>query len=496
MVQRRGKILAVSAIYGAGQALISGVVIFVIYREVNRTVGVSAFGVWAVIYSFVTFAKLANFGLGLGVPKYLASAAECGGDGWQLVTSAAAGTFVVLSIVGAAGYYPACHLLPRVFRGSDLALAHSLLKYAFVQLVVTETAAIFQTALDGIMRTKTRALINIGGQIFSLALTIILMPKIGLLGFVYAQLLQQFGVLVFAGGVAKNALAPDAKNFPTVKVRYLSQLARYGWSLQVSTLFLLLTDPFVKGLVAATAGAANAGYFEIANQIYSRLRILGNSASQALVGGYAHAAQEGSGGVKALYAANLRLLVAAMLPLTALTLLWLPVIAHLLSISNAIEFERLAVILFAPAAMVTLSLPAYVMNIATGRAYVNTGAQMAAGAAVVLSSIVLSKIGWGNGVAFGYAIGISVANWGLLHVQARFIGVRIRGIVWLNRFSVVAAAACATYAIGNLEVGGGAWFGGVGLRIAFTALAVASIVYDIRSFLMAKRVAAGELRKR
>lgn len=221
-------------------------------------------------------------------------------------------------------------------------------------------------ALDGCRRMDLRAGLVVGAQALMLVAAIALVPTFGLQGLAWAHLAQSGVLLVGSWLLLRRTLpgspvGPFRWSFPVLK-----RVIGYAANVQAGTLFMLLSDPLAKALVARFGGVSAAGYYELANQALMRLRALFISANQAMVPHAATLLTRASSDLSDVYEANRRTLLVTAFPLFALLVAWSPYFSLLLTGDVSPQFANMLALLSMGWLANLISAPAYFFTLPAG----------------------------------------------------------------------------------------------------------------------------------
>lgn len=292
-----------NAVSAAMQVIVVGTIYFFLYRYLIKILGPSQMGVWALVVSTSSIANFANFGFTSGLVKFVADYRETAVAAQmnKLVFTAFISIlcfFIVFLFIG----YISVNLIIRLVIGPQyVALAIKLLPYALLCVFINELSGIFTSVLDGFQKNYVRNFIYIGGSISFLGLAYQLVPRYGLIGVTYAQIIQS--VLIFISVVISGTLY--LKGFSFFKWDWDKQIFKilisYGSKFQLVSLLQLLYEPATKMLLSRFGGLPNVAYYEMASRLINQVRALIVNANQVLIPVVAQASHSGTNAVISLY---------------------------------------------------------------------------------------------------------------------------------------------------------------------------------------------------
>jgi O-antigen/teichoic acid export membrane protein len=378
------------------QTIVSGIVLFVLYRYLVRRLGPEQLGLWSVILASTSVARLSELGMTGSVVRFMAryraehEDQQCS-EVIQTATISIAGSMMILSV---AAFPFLSGILTHFLPITAMPLAVTLLPWAVSSLWLTSVAAVFQSGLDGCQRMDLKNIIMIIGNIMFLLASFALVPTYGLEGLAISQVAQAAFILISSW----VALRRQISELPIIPFNWsaskFKEMLHYAVNLQIASVTLLFFDPVTKMLMSRYGGLSSAGYYEMASQVVVKVRAVLTSASQALTPAAAELPKEAIRQVCELYNKSYQLVFfATILIFTALVLAFPPLsIIWIGQIDN--EFIGPGIILAIGWGLNTLSTPAYFINLGTGDLQWNT-----------FSHALIAVVNLSLGVALGHAYG-------------------------------------------------------------------------------------------
>jgi O-antigen/teichoic acid export membrane protein len=410
--------LASNAMVSMANVVLGSVLVFLLYRLLLHRLGPETLGVWSLLVASISAARLSELGMAAGATRFVATARALGDERGAIKVVETA--TVSLLVLGAFGALIALPLLPRVLgmfmAGEGLAVALQTLPWALVAFAIGLAGGAAQSALDGCQRMDLRVWMALAGQMVLLGASVLLTRGHGLAGVAIAQVLQSLVVLVgswalLRGQIRGLPLLPRRWDYATFR-----RIVGYSALFQFNSLMLLLLDPLVKITLTRFGGLSATAYFDMANQLVQRLRMLPVAAIQALVPAMAHAEAQGSNLVRDLYVVSYRVTFAATVAGFCLAAALVPVISAVWIGHEEGLFMGAAWICLAGWALNCVGTPAYFGNIGAGTLVTNTVGH-------VVQIVLCSLLGWwggtwgAHGVTAAYAIAIAVGG---LYIQIVF----------------------------------------------------------------------------
>ena len=286
--------------------------------------GAASFGIWSVVLATVSTSRLFELGISAAVIRYVALDKTNNNEKSvsETIQTATIGLILFLSFLIPILYFPLNYFFPIIFEDLALEDAQTLLPFALFSLYVNVIASVFQAGFEGYQRMELRALINYfrtnyyanNGNIF------------------YSKSWVNWNglctgnssiIFIFLGWILLRFVI---KNLPYLPYKFsmnkIKLMLPYGLNVQAASFFMLFFDPLTKALMTKFAGPAAAGYFEIANQVASKVRAIIITTNQAIVPKVTEIIESGNHSFKKLYINNLKLIFIITIPVFILLEIW------------------------------------------------------------------------------------------------------------------------------------------------------------------------------
>lgn len=398
------------------EALLSGVLSFVLYRFINHTLGVSYLGVWSVIFATVSASRFADFGLSSSVTRFVAIylARNAYKDVATLIETALLSLMLLLGILLPIFYLIAFQIVPHFFDTKYTEVAQMLLPYAFTSLGLNLTISPILSALDGFQRMDLRASLNITGQLLMVVISIWLIPENGLIGLGIAQVIQGMYLLISSWMMLRHQCIDLPKLPCHWSYPLFREMLAYGINVQATGILRLVFDPITKVLMVRFGGVDAAGYFEMANQVVIKVRSLITGANSAIVPRVAQLLETAPKDAHLLYRQNLRALIFISLPFFTMLYSWSATISWLFmgQVNNELLF--LLQLSCAAWSLSIVAVPAYFFNQGFGTVGLNTLTYAITGATNIVFGVILGSLFGTNGVAWAYLVSLLLGHWFLI----------------------------------------------------------------------------------
>jgi len=407
------------------QVIVSGVVLFILYRYLYNRLGVEQIGVWSLVTSIASISRIGDLGLSAGVVKFVAQAlgrrdAKRAADVVQTVALTLGVLMAALLIVG----YPLFTLALGYFLPTEgISIAMSILPYALISLWLMVMVSVFSGSLDGCLRMDLRSLLTGSSSVVYLGLVMLLTPKYGLKGVVMAQLIQSTSLMMLLWWTLRRQL----KNLPLIpwhwRFTVLKEMVGYGVNFQIISILSMLFDPVTKALMSKFGGLEALGYYGMANTFILQGRAVIVEASRVMVPTIASLQEHDLTKATQLFITSYRITfyVSVLfygllgISITTISMLWLGQYQAMF-----IQFSLLLVIGWF---VNTLIGPAYFSNLGSGRLRDNVISHAIIGLCSLFVGSALGLMNYGGvGIVIGVITGLIAGSMFLLISHIRRAG--------------------------------------------------------------------------
>lgn len=403
------------------QTIISGLVLFLLYRYLINHLGADQLGLWSVILASTSVARLSDMGLTGSVVKFVARyrALKDDDQASEVVQTAAISIALVMAVLVLMIYPLLDGVLKLAIPVASMPQALSILPWAVFSLWLGSVGGVFQSGLDGCQRMDIRNILMIAGNVLFLMAAIWLVPRYGLVGLAVGQTAQGL-LLVLASWIA---LRRELTSLPWLPVQWskaqFKEMLGYAVNFQINSLAILLFEPITKLMMSRYGGLSSAAYYEMASQLVVKLRTLLISANQALVPAVAELHETALEKVRDVYLKTYRMLFFVAIPFYAVIFISLPLVSILWIGQLEKQFLVFGAILVAGYGISNLIGPAYFVNFGTGALKWNSISHVLMAILNVALGLLLGSLYGGLGVAIGAMMAMTVASWFVIHALHR-----------------------------------------------------------------------------
>lgn len=358
-----------NSIAAIGQVLIVGIVYLVLYRYLLVTLGIELLGVWSLIIASTSLALIANFGISTSIVKFVATYYTRNDfeSLKKLIFTASIFIIITYSFISIVILIAGSYVLPKFIEPKFISIALEILPFSLISLVVNALGGVISSCLDGIQKNYIKSYIVSFTSILLFVLSILLTPKFGLKGLIFAQIVQAVVVLI----TSIYFLTKYIKGIFTLQWNWskslFKEIINYGLKMQALSFMQMSFEPITKALLSKYGGLAMVGYYEMASRLVTQLRGLIVSANQVIIPVVAEAKETNESYVKELYVKTFSIVLLFDIVLITGIIITAPIVSFLW-IGKIVPFFLFAVVLNSVVTFVNIcSNPAYFSYLGEGK---------------------------------------------------------------------------------------------------------------------------------
>jgi O-antigen/teichoic acid export membrane protein len=405
---------------------------FLMYRYLFDSIGIGQIGLWALIISTTSVARLSELGLSAGMVKFIAEA--LGRKETKRASTIVQTVFITLAVAMGIICLLALNIidliLPHLVPKSDISLALAIAPIAIGSLWMMVMTSSIGGALDGCLRSDLRCYLTAISQIVYLIVVFMLVPKFGLVGVAWAQLIQYGLLLIFMWIFLRRQLI----ELPIIPISWkwqsLRGVIKYGVSFQAITLINMLFDPFVKILLSRLGGLEDVGFYDIANNLVLKCRAIIIEAARVLVSTVASIHQDHQLKIRMIFLNSYEINFYISVIIFGTLAICLEMMSILLLGGYQPTFITFALLLNLGWFSNTIIGPSYFSNLGSGSLRTNIYSHIISSATVAVLGPILAILFGGLGVVIGVASGLIFGAFYLLitHFKALSINWKVDSI--------------------------------------------------------------------
>lgn len=405
--------IILNAIMSVAQIVVTGGVLFILYRFLLITIGVEQLGIWSLVTATTSVIYVMGYlGLSSSVIKYVAkykARNDLKNVSHVIQTAVISVTFLIsfLLIIS----YPLFKLVFQlIFPAQAVPTALSILPYVLFSLLPMMIADIFQSSLYGLQRIDLNSYLLMTRVVVNLVLCLVLTPKYGLLGIVYAGVIQNILTLITSWLLLKKQLPLLPFFFYRWRKNTFKRIIFYGMNFQLISIATILSDFITKALLSKFGGLSMVGFYEMASKMVQQFRAIIVSANQVVVPTIADMTESAPEKIRAFYLRSYELLFYLALPLFSLIIICAPIISEIWIGYYERVFVFSAMLLSIGWFLNTLAIPAYFANSGTGELRWNVISYILLAVTNAGMGLLLGYFYGGFGVIFAWVIALSLGN--------------------------------------------------------------------------------------
>ncbi len=361
--------LLFNSIAAIGQVLIVGIVYLLLYRYLLVTLGIELLGVWSLIIASTSLALIANFGISTSIVKFVSTyhARNDFESLKKLIFTASVFIIITYSIVSFIILIAGIYILPHFIEDQYLPVALEILPFSLISLVINALGSVISSCLDGIQKNYIKSYIVSFTSIILFVLSVLLSPKFGLKGLIFAQIVQAAVVLL----TSIYFLSKYIKGIFTLQWNWSKSLFKeiidYGIKMQALSFMQMSFEPITKAFLSKYGGLAMVGYYEMASRLVTQLRGLIVSANQVIIPVVAEAKETNEDYVNTLYIKTFSIVLLFDIVLITGIIISSPIVSFFW-IGEIVPFFLFAVVLNSLVAFINIcSNPAYFSYLGEGK---------------------------------------------------------------------------------------------------------------------------------
>lgn len=351
------------------QVVIVGVIYLLLYRYLIDTIGIKLLGVWSLIIATTSLALIANFGISTSIIKFVSTYYTRGDyrSLRKLIFTSCIFIIVTYLIISLVLLLLGNYILPHFIEKNYIKIALQVLPFSLISLILNALSGVISSCLDGIQKNYIKSYILSFSSIFLFGLSILLTPKYGLKGLVFAQIFQGFLVLL----LSFYYISKHLKNVITLKWNWSNELFKeiinYGLKMQALSFMQMSFEPVTKAFLSKFGGLAMVGYYEMASRLVSQFRGLIVSANQVIIPVVAEAKELNNNSIKTLYIKTFSIILFLNILITSLILVITPLISKIW-IGTIVYFFLFSVVINSVVVFINIaSNPAYFSYLGEGK---------------------------------------------------------------------------------------------------------------------------------
>jgi O-antigen/teichoic acid export membrane protein len=278
-----------NSLFAFVQSIIVTVGMFASFRIVVQEVGLDLLGVWFLLLAGSAFARVGDVSGAGALSRFVAMRSYRDQKDWAiesihtvLITSVGL-NLVICSLFGLAAPF----VIDRYFDPNFQQEALALVPYALLNMLLGSLAVAMTSGIDGTQRADQRAIVLGLATVAMVLVCFFLVPRMGLFGFVLAQLSYQ-AFIIIVGWFVMRRHVPGLGLFP-LRWRWPIFRETTGFAVKLSAIGIvaIFFEPLAKFTMNHVGGLASVTLYEMASRLVVRMRDLIVAAALPLVPAFA-----------------------------------------------------------------------------------------------------------------------------------------------------------------------------------------------------------------
>jgi len=390
------------------------VLVFVSYRLVILYDSIVSVGIWSLLMAWAALIRIGDVGMGGAILRFI-STKDLQEEPEAIRIFIDTGfimNFVIFLILSFLGYsLLSLNLLSVV--GSDAYLqAQSILPIMFIGIFFSTLTSLSISSLQGLHFGYLGSYMTVGGNVLQIIFVLVLVPKIGLLGLAWAQLIQ-YVVLTFVGllfiskKVANGSFIPLGFSFAVLR-----EMFAFSLKAQVANVANGLFEPVSKIVFSQFGSLQGQGFYELAYKTVSLTRNVVVSGLFASLPTLTNLIHSNLAEAQIFYKKSQKHVTKAVSVVMISVIVFSPIVSMLWIGKFEVEYWLFVIFISFGFWINTLGATAYNLGLATGVMKNNIMASLSMLSVFVIVAYVLGHFYQSIGV--GIATGFSLAFGGLL----------------------------------------------------------------------------------
>lgn len=241
--------------------------VFISYKFVIHYAGLEALGLWSLLMAWASFIKLGDVGMG-NATLHFVSKVDIEND-WlriqKLIDTGFLMNMIAFLILTLIGYVSIIANIDFIIKDPNLIdQAKEILPFMLSAMFFTSMSNVVFGNLQGLYFGYISSTLTVIGNILQIILVILLVPKYGILGLVWAQLIQ-YALLLIVGLIIIKVKSNNKNIFPTnFSIETLKEMLNYSLKAQFANILNGLFEPLTKVLFGQYGDLKSQGIYEIA----------------------------------------------------------------------------------------------------------------------------------------------------------------------------------------------------------------------------------------
>lgn len=249
------------------QAIISVVSMFFAYRALVQEVGLEKMGLWSLLISGVSIARLMDITGAGGLGRFVAEARSENLDTRSYIHTVTLATLALYALLGIFFVSFSGSVIEKFVGPENIDEAVLLLPFALIiGLLLTPLSATLTSGVDGLGRADFRSVLVTISNILFLSIVFVFVGDFGVWAWGAATIAQHIFVIVGAWAILR-AYVPGLGFCPSAwSYSIFRETFAYGLKLQANSVASMLSDPLSKFILNHFGGLAAVSLYELGSR--------------------------------------------------------------------------------------------------------------------------------------------------------------------------------------------------------------------------------------
>ena len=248
--------------------------VFISYRLVIVNDGIESVGLWSLLMAWGALVRVGDVGMGGAILRFISTKSLDleSNEIRKYVDTGIIMNLMVFTLLTLVGYLILDSNLSSVVSADALQLAKTLLPIMFIGVLLSTMTSVIIASLQGLHFGYLGSYLTVGGNLLQIVCVLLLVPKLGVLGLAWAQLIQYgsltvLGWLLIGSKIGAGGYLPFSFSFSVLR-----EMFSFSLKAQLANVCNGLFEPISKILISQFAGLQIQGFFELAYKTVSLTR--------------------------------------------------------------------------------------------------------------------------------------------------------------------------------------------------------------------------------
>ena len=240
--------------------------VFISYKLVIHFEGLEALGLWSLLIAWANLIRIGDVGMGNATLHFISKTDinKNSNDIDKFIDTGFLMNFIAFLILTSIGYLIVNMNLDLIVDGTSIEKAKILLPIIFIAIFFSTLSSIIFGSLNGLHIGYLTSYIIVAGNIIQIILVLILVPKIGIIGLVWAQLIQYIFQTLFGWYLVKKNTNSKTILPVNISLTTLKCMLNFSLKAQIANITNGLFEPISKIIFSNYGNLQMQGIYEIA----------------------------------------------------------------------------------------------------------------------------------------------------------------------------------------------------------------------------------------